>query len=331
MRSRGHAALRHAHDADPEILDALLTHIPELWAATSTSSGTPSTATRDAWDGLCRIGVAGLLVPSRQGGQGANLCSAVSVAWSLSRLPAPVPFLSTAVMAASFAVALGDLSLLTEIATGDAVCAVAAGAYIHEERSAVSVHGEVGDVLHGGDANRWLVLGETEDADTVLVVVDRPPASIECTSEPTRPTYRACFAGTPARKLADGVTSVAHDVVRRAHVVRCAEILAAADVVAGEDVVLRRAVDGAMTAVRSAAAVADLHGVCDPVPVEIARARTAAVAKSIRWHHHTPSVRTELCIRRATADHRWLPDVEGQRSTVPRDFRKILLANERTS
>jgi hypothetical protein len=294
-----------------DVLEALLAHIPDLWAAPATPPDAPSTVVRDAWEVLCGLGIGGLLVPTEQGGQGANLSEVLSVAWTLSRIPAPVPFLSSAVMAPLFAAALGERALLSEIATGDTIVAVAAGAQVHgDEKSGITLHGEVPHVLHGRDADLWLIVGHTTENKTSLTITNPPLTSPEPNAEPTRPTFRARFDGTAARRLADCVEPLVGDIVRRAHVVRCAEVLAAAHVIAGDDHALRAAIGAAVTAVRTAAAATDLDNICDPRPAELARARTATVADLVRTRRNpSTTLRAKLCTQRATGGSCWLPSL----------------------
>lgn len=300
-----------ADQVEFDVVDALLTHLPALWRA-DTGADDATAAVRDAWDALCGIGVGGLLVPAGCGGQGASLSSALSMAWALSRIPAPVPFLSSAVVAPLLAAALGERGLLTEIATGDSVVAVAfGGRTVGDGEWDTALHGEVTDVLHGADADRWLVVARTAEGKVALLSADRPASVVRDPGpDPTRPTARACFDATPARRLAEGAEPLLSDVMRRAHLVRCVEVLAAASVAAGGDPVTATGISAAVTAVRSAAATTDLDGRCERSQLRIAVVRTAAVERLVRQRcGASDSVRGARCVQRVTGKPTWLPPV----------------------
>ncbi|AEA23397.1 hypothetical protein Psed_1150 [Pseudonocardia dioxanivorans CB1190] len=309
--------LRPFPSADPaefDIIDALLTHLPALWspAEESDAPGVNAFAVRDAWDALCGHGISGLLVPTECGGQGASLSRSLSVAWALSRIPAPVPFLSTAIIAPLVAIALGERGLLTEIATGDSVVAVAFGGRVEGDGEwDTVVHGEVTNVLHGIDADRWLVVARTAEDKVTLLAVDRPASAVrEPGPDLTRPTARARFDGMSVRRLAEGVEPLVEEVVRRAHLVRCVEVLAAATVAASQDTAVLSAVSVAVTAVRSAAAATDLHARCEQSQLRLACDRTATVARLVGDRRRgAGSLRSERCVQRATSASRWLPPV----------------------
>lgn len=303
---------RSTSQAEFDIVDTLLTHLPALWAAAP--DGQP-TGVRDAWDALCGLGVGGLLVPPDCGGQGASLSHSLSVAWALSRIPAPVPFVPAAVIAPLLATALGERALLSEIATGDTVVAVAFGGRVAGEGEwGTTLHGEATDVLHGGDADRWLVVARTVEDKMSVVSVDRPAATTrERRADRTRPTARVTFAGVPARLVAENAEPLVEEVLRRAHLVRCVEVLAAASVAAGDDPVTAGSITAALTAVRSAAAATDLHGRCERSQLVLADNRTATVARLVRARHGRHDLpqptRTRLCVHRATGDPGWIPQV----------------------
>ncbi|ODU00982.1 MAG: hypothetical protein ABS81_21875 [Pseudonocardia sp. SCN 72-86] len=299
-----------ADRAELDILDALLTHLPGLWRPVPDALGGDMFVVRDAWDALCGLGVGGLLVPADCGGQGANLSRSLSVAWALSRIPAPVPFLSSAVIAPLFAIALGERGLLTEIATGDSVVAVAFGGRAEGDGEWDTIlHGDAANVLHGDDADRWLVVARTPEDKVTLLAVDRPASTVrDSGTDLTRPTARARFGGVSARRLGEGAEQLVEEVLRRAHLVRCVEVLAAATVGAAQDPVVASAVSAAVTAVRSAAAATDLHARCERSQLRLACDRTATVTRLVGDRHRgAGSLRPRLCVQRATSASRWLP------------------------
>jgi alkylation response protein AidB-like acyl-CoA dehydrogenase len=87
----------------------------------------PSTAYDAAlWRTLASdMGCAGLLIPEEYGGAGATAHEAAVVAEEVGRGLAPVPFLGSAVMATTAALACDDRELLGGLASGDIVAALA--------------------------------------------------------------------------------------------------------------------------------------------------------------------------------------------------------------
>jgi alkylation response protein AidB-like acyl-CoA dehydrogenase len=77
------------------------------------------------WKALAsELGLAGLLVPEERGGAGASALEAAVVLEELGRAAAPVPFLTSAVIATTVLLA-SDGELLTELAAGDKTAALA--------------------------------------------------------------------------------------------------------------------------------------------------------------------------------------------------------------
>ena len=76
------------------------------------------------WKSLADIGLAGLLVPEDRGGQGASAREAAVVLEELGRAAAPVPFLTSSVIATT-ALLDSDSTLLEQLATGELVAALA--------------------------------------------------------------------------------------------------------------------------------------------------------------------------------------------------------------
>lgn len=76
------------------------------------------------WKSLAQVGLAGLLVPEARGGQGASAREAAVVLEELGRTAAPVPFLTSSVIATT-ALLDSDSTLLEQLATGERVAALA--------------------------------------------------------------------------------------------------------------------------------------------------------------------------------------------------------------
>jgi alkylation response protein AidB-like acyl-CoA dehydrogenase len=81
-----------------------------------------------AWSTLARdLGLAGLLVPEEHGGAGAGAREAAVVLEEIGRVVAPAPYLTSAVVAATALVVLGDAGptgLLPRVASGEVVAAL---------------------------------------------------------------------------------------------------------------------------------------------------------------------------------------------------------------
>lgn len=171
------------------------------------------------------LGAAGLVVGERHGGAGAGHVERAVVQQELGRVPAPVPYLASAVLAVDAVQALGDESvsaeLLPGLATGERIGAVAAagadGTWGGAATSVTAEHrgggwsltGRVAPVLAGDLADVLLVLAGTTGGARWFVV-DGGAEGLARTAlvglDPTRRMARLDFAGTPARAV-DGAGS----------------------------------------------------------------------------------------------------------------------------
>jgi alkylation response protein AidB-like acyl-CoA dehydrogenase len=121
------------------------------------------------WRSLAQdLGLAGLLVPEKLGGAGASARDAAVVLEELGRFVAPVPFLTSAVLATTALVQAGDDRLLPRMATGDltAVPAVPLSCPPGAVRPAVRRGGD--DRLRG----RVSSVADADAADVLLVPVE---------------------------------------------------------------------------------------------------------------------------------------------------------------
>ncbi|NJP23802.1 acyl-CoA dehydrogenase [Microbispora sp. SCL1-1] len=194
-------------------------------AGSAAAGGTPYDA--ELWKALARdIGVAGLLVPEELGGAGASAREAAVVLEELGRAVAPVPFLSSAVLATqALLVAGGEVAgeLLGRLATGEATAALAVSfaASPYAPPAPVASLGEDGTVtgtvtgVIGAEAADVLLVpvrlaqgvglcavetsptvqGSAEEAVRVTTVTSldltRPIATVEFASAPARIVARA--------------------------------------------------------------------------------------------------------------------------------------------
>ncbi|MEU5341629.1 acyl-CoA dehydrogenase family protein [Streptomyces sp. NPDC020766] len=180
-------------------------HDPELWKALS--------------DGM---GLAGLLVPEAQGGQGATHREVAVVVEELGRAVAPVPYLTSAVVATETLLACGSdeaAELLTALASGRTIGALAVALsagpgvpYKSVRHEGGALHGELTGIADAVAADVLLVPAEDgglyavdADADGVTVT---PQVSLDL----TRPVATVTLDGAPARLL----TPNAAPAVRRA-------------------------------------------------------------------------------------------------------------------
>ena len=98
---------------------ALTRHAPP--DATVALYDDPSADRSAAWTALARdLGLAGLLITEDQGGAGASAREAAVVLEEIGRAVAPVPFLTSAVIATTALAAAGDETFLPPLAAGDA-------------------------------------------------------------------------------------------------------------------------------------------------------------------------------------------------------------------
>ncbi|MFE9932987.1 acyl-CoA dehydrogenase family protein [Streptomyces sp. NPDC005533] len=162
------------------------------------------------------IGAAGLLVPEKLGGQGASHREAAVVLEELGRAVAPVPYLTSAVLATEILLGCDTAEaapLLRELASGHTVCApavpltLAPGAPLPpavRDSGAGVLTGTVTSVADAVAADVLLVL-----ADTGLYAV--PAASAELTPrvplDLTRPPATVTLRAAAGTRLADPATA----------------------------------------------------------------------------------------------------------------------------
>ncbi|MGV9252009.1 acyl-CoA dehydrogenase family protein [Streptomyces sp. NPDC003697] len=170
-----------------------------------------------AWKSLADgMGLAGLLVPEERGGQGATHREAAVVLEELGRAVAPVPYLTSAVVATEALLACeGDeaAELLSRMASGRAVGALAVGLHTapHAAHATVRVedgllHGELTAIADAVAADVLLVPaddGALHAVDTVAVTVT-PHTSLDL----TRPLATVTLTGAQGRRLGEAGPAV---------------------------------------------------------------------------------------------------------------------------
>ncbi|MFJ6569648.1 acyl-CoA dehydrogenase family protein [Streptomyces sp. NPDC091292] len=206
------------------VRDLLTDHCDTASVLARTESGTPHD--RELWKALTEgMGLAGLLVPEALGGQGATHREAAVVLEELGRAVAPVPYLTSAVIATEALLSCGGDTageLLAAVASGRTVAALAVPLPTAPGPVAATVRYE-GGALHG----RVTGVADAEAADVLLVpaadgglyAVDAgasagtgPAVTPRTSLDRTRPLADIGFDAVPARLLTDD----ADRAVRRA-------------------------------------------------------------------------------------------------------------------
>ncbi|MFD3499744.1 acyl-CoA dehydrogenase family protein [Streptomyces sp. NPDC058676] len=197
------------------VRDLLTDHCDAAGVIARTESDAPHD--RSLWKALSDgMGLAGLLVPEAQGGQGATHREVAVVLEELGRAVAPVPYLTSAVVATEALLACEAGDLLADLASGRRIGALAValnvapgGAYKAVRLEDGTLHGELTGIADAAAADVLLVPAEdgglyAVDADAVTVT---PQVSLDL----TRPLATVTLDGASARRVGD-----AEPAVRRA-------------------------------------------------------------------------------------------------------------------
>ncbi|MYR43506.1 acyl-CoA dehydrogenase family protein [Streptomyces sp. SID5910] len=169
---------------------------------------------RALWKALAEgMGLAGLLVPEAQGGQGATYREAAVALEELGRSVAPVPYLTSAVVATEALLACGAEDLLGELASGRRIGVLAVGLHTAPGAAHPAVRVEDG-LLHGeltgiADATVADVLLVPAD-DGALYAVDAAAATVtpRASLDLTRPVATVALDRAPGRRLGDAGPAV---------------------------------------------------------------------------------------------------------------------------
>ncbi|MFF4015808.1 acyl-CoA dehydrogenase family protein [Streptomyces sp. NPDC001843] len=197
------------------VRDLLDDHCDAAGVIARAESGTPHDLS--LWKALAdAMGLAGLLVPEERGGQGATHREAAVVLEELGRAVAPVPYLTSAVVATEALLAFDDDDLLGRLASGRTIGVLAVGLHLAPGGAFTSVrlenghlHGELTGIADAAVADVLLVPADdgglyAVDADAVTIT---PQVSLDL----TRPVATVGLDGAPGRLLGP-----AEPAVRRA-------------------------------------------------------------------------------------------------------------------
>ncbi|MGY3199518.1 acyl-CoA dehydrogenase family protein [Streptomyces sp. TE5632] len=200
------------------VRDLLTDHCDAAGVISRAESDTPHDLA--LWKSLADgMGLAGLLVPEARGGQGATHREAAVVLEELGRAVAPVPYLTSAVVATEALLACaGGEDVLASLASARRIGALAVG--LHTAPGAAFTTARVADgVLHGeltGIADAAVadvLLVPADDGGLYAVEADAVTVTIagQTSLDLTRPVATVVLDGAPGRRLGD-----AEPAVRRA-------------------------------------------------------------------------------------------------------------------
>ncbi|ANP53452.1 alkylation response protein AidB-like acyl-CoA dehydrogenase [Streptomyces griseochromogenes] len=169
------------------------------------------------WKSLAEgMGLAGLLVPEAQGGQGATHREVAVVLEELGRAVAPVPYLTSAVVATEALLACADEELLTRLASGRTIGVLAVG--LHTAPGAAlkpvrledgALHGELTGIADAAAADVLLV--PADDGGLYAVAAGAVTITEQVSLDLTRPLATVTLDGATGRRIGD-----AEPAVRRA-------------------------------------------------------------------------------------------------------------------
>ncbi|MFJ9566623.1 acyl-CoA dehydrogenase family protein [Streptomyces fuscichromogenes] len=197
------------------VRDLLADHCDAPGVIARTESDVPHDAA--AWKALTEgMGLAGLLVPEKLGGQGASHREAAVVLEELGRAVAPVPYLTSAVVATEALLACDDAELLGKLASGRTVGALAVGLHLAPGAAFPAVrvedgrlYGELTGIADAVAADVLLVPGD--DGGLYAVEAGAVTVTPQVSFDLTRPLATVSLDGAAGRRVGD-----AEPAVRRA-------------------------------------------------------------------------------------------------------------------
>jgi alkylation response protein AidB-like acyl-CoA dehydrogenase len=159
------------------------------------------------------MGLAGLLVPEELGGQGATHREAAVVLEELGRAVAPVPYLTSAVVATEALLACEAGDLLGELASGRRLGALAVALHVAPGGAVRTVrvengtlHGELTGIADAAVADVLLV--PADDGGLYAVESDAVTVAPQVSLDLTRPLAAVTLDGTPGRRIGDAGPAV---------------------------------------------------------------------------------------------------------------------------
>ncbi|MER7057136.1 MULTISPECIES: acyl-CoA dehydrogenase family protein [unclassified Streptomyces] len=194
------------------VRDLLTDHCDPAGVITRTESAAPHDVS--LWKALSdSMGLAGLLIPEELGGQGATHRETAVVLEELGRAVAPVPYLTSAVVATEALLACGADDLLTELASATTIAALAVGLHVapggavaHVRLEEGRLHGELTGIADAAVADVLLVPAD----DGGLYAVHAADATVtpQVSLDLTRPVARVMLDGVSGRRLGDAGPAV---------------------------------------------------------------------------------------------------------------------------
>ncbi|WP_439942330.1 acyl-CoA dehydrogenase family protein [Streptomyces sp. BBFR115] len=166
------------------------------------------------WKSLAEgMGLAGLLVPEERGGQGATHREAAVVLEELGRAVAPVPYLTSAVVATEALLACGEEELLARLASGRTVGVLAVALHLAPGAAFPAVrvqdgalHGELTGIADAAAADVLLV--PAEDGGLYAVDSDAVTVTAQVSLDLTRPVAAVRLDGAAGRRVGDAGPAV---------------------------------------------------------------------------------------------------------------------------
>ncbi|MEV8067044.1 acyl-CoA dehydrogenase family protein [Streptomyces sp. NPDC085995] len=166
------------------------------------------------WKSLAEgMGLAGLLVPEERGGQGATHREAAVVLEELGRAVAPVPYLTSAVVATEALLACGEEELLARLASGRTVGVLAVALHLAPGAAFPAVrvqdgvlHGELTGIADAAAADVLLV--PAEDGGLYAVDSDAVTVTGQVSLDLTRPVAAVRLDGAAGRRVGDAGPAV---------------------------------------------------------------------------------------------------------------------------
>ncbi|MFF9405482.1 acyl-CoA dehydrogenase family protein [Streptomyces anandii] len=194
------------------VRDLLTDHCDPAGVIARAESGAPHDPA--LWKPLAEgMGLAGLLIPEELGGQGATHREVAVVLEELGRAVAPVPYLTSAVVATEALLACADEELLGLLASGRTRAALAVGLHTAPDAGFPAVRLE-GGTLHGrltgiaDAATADVLLVPADDGGLYAVGADAATVTGQVSLDLTRPLATVRLDGAPGRRVGDAGPAV---------------------------------------------------------------------------------------------------------------------------